>query len=277
VSFVYPDQGINIPVRRFIESRGNLKGQKALDCPAGDGRATFLLRRQGAAVTAADLYPESMRVDGVTSEFVDLSEPLPYPDDTFDLAVCQEGIEHLPNQLLVLSEFHRVLKPGGSLLVSTPSLSHLRAKLSHLLVESDYWKRQAFSELDSIWFANHADDRMYFGHIFLLNIQKLRTLTMLAGFDIERFYKSELGTGSVLLFPFFYPLILLVNGIAYLQAVAKGKLKNDPVKLRVARDILRLNCRPRTWISKDFVVELRKNRTAVENRAYLKGMQRAAE
>ena len=186
MSFEYPEHGINSLVRRYIEGMGDLSGRTVLDCPAGDGRASYLLRRQGASVVAADLFPLRFAVDAMECQTADLARELPFADASFDFAICQEGIEHIQNQLTCLAEFNRVLKPGGTMLVTTPSLSHLRARLSNFLVESDLWKRQAPSELDAVWFVEDKPDEMYYGHLFLLSAQKLRAIAVLSGFEIIR-------------------------------------------------------------------------------------------
>jgi SAM-dependent methyltransferase len=49
-------------------------------------------------------------------------DEFPYPDDTFDVVMFAEMIEHLAvNPVWALSEIHRVLKPGGHLIVTTPN------------------------------------------------------------------------------------------------------------------------------------------------------------
>ncbi len=45
---------------------------------------------------------------------------LPFADNCFDHIICSEVLEHVPNYTTILSELHRVLKPGGSLNVSVP-------------------------------------------------------------------------------------------------------------------------------------------------------------
>lgn len=45
---------------------------------------------------------------------------LPFPDGTFDLVICSEVLEHVPDHRAALAELVRVLKPGGDLVISVP-------------------------------------------------------------------------------------------------------------------------------------------------------------
>jgi SAM-dependent methyltransferase len=47
---------------------------------------------------------------------------IPLPDGAIDSALCTEVLEHCPHPGSVLAEVHRVLKPGGSLLLTVPFL-----------------------------------------------------------------------------------------------------------------------------------------------------------
>jgi SAM-dependent methyltransferase len=49
------------------------------------------------------------------------AERLPFADASFDLVTCSEVLEHIRTPSRALREMHRVLKPGGTLLLSTPS------------------------------------------------------------------------------------------------------------------------------------------------------------
>lgn len=57
------------------------------------------------------------------------AEKLPFSEKSFDVVICSEVLEHLPKgkDEVVFSEMARVLKPGGRLLVTVPSLEGLRA------------------------------------------------------------------------------------------------------------------------------------------------------
>ena len=60
---------------------------------------------------------------------------LPFPDGSFDRALCLDVLEHLhyEDQPRALAELFRVLRPGGELLVSIPNLAHLQSRIQFLL------------------------------------------------------------------------------------------------------------------------------------------------
>ena len=60
---------------------------------------------------------------------------LPYADGAFERALCLDVLEHLAytNSRSRSAELHRVLAPGGSLLVSMPNLAHLQSRVHFLL------------------------------------------------------------------------------------------------------------------------------------------------
>jgi SAM-dependent methyltransferase len=62
-------------------------------------------------------------------------DALPFPDATFDRALCLDVLEHLSfeEQPRALAELFRVLKSGGELLVSIPNLAHLQSRVHFLL------------------------------------------------------------------------------------------------------------------------------------------------
>jgi SAM-dependent methyltransferase len=53
------------------------------------------------------------------------SAALPFPDETFDALVCIDAYEHFPDPSRAVREFHRVLKPGGEVFLSTPNYANI--------------------------------------------------------------------------------------------------------------------------------------------------------
>lgn len=47
-------------------------------------------------------------------------EAVPVPDDTYDIVLCTEVLEHVPSPAAVLKELHRILKPSGQLFITVP-------------------------------------------------------------------------------------------------------------------------------------------------------------
>jgi SAM-dependent methyltransferase len=112
-------------------------GDMFLDAGAGFGRHAYEAARLGATVYALDWGQEE--VVGTRAMFggmIDAQEipatsfggvlrgdatQLPFEDNTFDAIVTSEVLEHIQNDVTAIAEFHRVLKPGGSLAVTVPT------------------------------------------------------------------------------------------------------------------------------------------------------------
>ena len=260
------------------EHQAEFEGKVIADIPAGLGRTSKTLKDAGAIVRSYDLFPDAFEVDGVECKFADLSKKLPIETESCDIAIFQEGIEHLADQLFALSEFNRILKKGGHLFVTTPNYSALRAKLAYLMLESEVRNIMPPNELDSLWRPRRESkgQRIYFGHIFMIGIQKLRMLSWLAGFRIHRIHHTRVNWTSAVLLPFFYPFIWLRNVLTAKRAMQRNKKYPDDLKRKTFTELRKLNCSPKILIEQHLFVEFRKVDTADEVKERLYGDGRPA-
>ena len=101
------------------------RGSKVLDVGCGTGEMAARLMELGYEVWGLDLSEAMIRhARGRcrSDRFrVGDIEHIPFADETFDAVVCLGVIEYLPTDEAALAEIWRVLKPGGSAVVSTPS------------------------------------------------------------------------------------------------------------------------------------------------------------
>lgn len=99
------------------------KNARILDVGAGEGYLCKLARDAGYTnVEACDFRPDFFLVDGVPFHQADLNGDLPLPDASVDCVVTIEVIEHIENHFKFMSELMRVVKPGGTVIVTTPNV-----------------------------------------------------------------------------------------------------------------------------------------------------------
>ncbi|EPJ55527.1 MAG: hypothetical protein OFPI_03300 [Osedax symbiont Rs2] len=191
--------------------------------------------------------------------------------------MSQEGIEHFENQLLVLSEFNRILKVGGSLIITTPNYSNLIGRLSYLLSENERFnKGMAPNELDDIWMSNkELSDGIYYGHIFLIGVQKLRTLAKLSGFSIRSIEKTKTKTTALILLPILYPLIFLCSTISYYKTLKKNKATMTASKKSAYYEIYKLSINIRSLLNSHIFIEFVKDHNTDEIHDYLSNQHKS--
>ena len=185
---------------------------KILDLPAGDGVNSRRLHHAGFEVTAADLFLEDIQGEGFECVEADLAKPLPFENDAFDGILFSEGIEHLDAQIAALEELARIIKPDGVLLVTTPNLLNLSARLNFLLMGHAHNRRAAVVSTAQYWGNSKTGDKdVYFGHVFLINAFQIRFYLEHAGFQIVDIDTTRFSVNSLLLAPLLYPAIWLAT------------------------------------------------------------------
>jgi len=145
---------IDNPLRRWIQSpeetairHGILPGMTVLEIGPGNGTYTLaaarLLGSEGK-MTAIDIEPKIIQrlgrrlqdenIDNVEARVADVHD-LPYEDGTFDVITMIAVIGELPDKPKALAEFHRLLKPSGTLV------------FSELLMDPDYPRAETLTRL----------------------------------------------------------------------------------------------------------------------------------
>lgn len=118
----------------------------ALEVGCGEGRGVELLMQHAKSFTAVDKIDEALQVlrdkfPGARFLAMNLPPLHGMGDNSYDCVVSFQVIEHIKEDRFYLQEIHRVLKPGGVALITTPnrkmSLSrnpwHIREYLAHEL------------------------------------------------------------------------------------------------------------------------------------------------
>ena len=118
------------------------KAQTLLDVGCGTGLYWPILARYGEEISGIDssksMIDEANRLvkakgfDHITAS-VQNSGDLQFPDGTFDVVICVDALHHIPQLRRAVSEFHRVLKPGGRFLAVEPNMFNPLMFLAHLL------------------------------------------------------------------------------------------------------------------------------------------------
>ncbi len=133
---------------------------------ASDIEAAFLERARAIAAEVPNL--EVVLDDMVRSQFA---------DETFDLVLCSEVIEHIADPAGALASIRRILRPGGVLLLSTPhrfSPLELAGRVAFLPGIVDVVRRI------------YREPILPTGHISLLSAGQARRHLAAAGFTVQR-------------------------------------------------------------------------------------------
>jgi len=172
-----------------LASHVSLRGAAALDVGCGVGGTSVALARHGVDVIAVDHNPARLKAVGNLPEHIETkladARDLPFPDDSFEIVILQDVIEHVVEPSSVLCEIRRVLVSGGILFLSTPNKFALPNMLS-----DPHWGLPCISFLSRTllrkillhWRPDDAD-RDDLAQLF--SLRQLMTLLLANGLDSE--------------------------------------------------------------------------------------------
>ncbi len=167
----------------------SLKGGKLLDVGCGDGAFTTVLAK---AMNAQEAFGIELSKDGVRSarskgidaieQDINL-EPLPFVDGFFDVVFLGEIIEHVFDPDRLLGEANRVLRPGGTCVLSTPNLAGWPNRIS-LLFGYQPFPTAASPNHESAGKLLLKEPQGMWGHIRVMTLRALMELVSYHGFQI---------------------------------------------------------------------------------------------
>lgn len=130
---------------RFAAALG--PGARVVDVGCGPGRDTRALRERGLTVFGLDLSIGQLTVNGLSGAAVADMRTLPLKAGGVDGLWCQAAFLHVPRDDApsTLTEFHRVLRPGGALFLCTAE------------GDKDGWETNRYGEQHPRWFVYHRD------------------------------------------------------------------------------------------------------------------------
>jgi len=131
-------------------------------------------------------FKKEVVVDGDAAFYpdiiTDINDPLPIPNNTADVVVAGEIIEHLINPFRFLLEVRRILKPGGTLVLSTPNIVDVKSRIKVVFGRlPTACATPSASEVDHLFF--HKSD---------FNLSKIVSLIEGAGLEITEKHSTGL-------------------------------------------------------------------------------------
>jgi 2-polyprenyl-3-methyl-5-hydroxy-6-metoxy-1,4-benzoquinol methylase len=116
-----------------VRSYSGLRSGRLLEVGCGDGDFLVSAEAEGWQVTGVEYSASACEKARARLRYGEVQcgelHQARLPADHFDLCVLSDVIEHVRDPLLFLQEIHRVLKPGGILMIATPSIDSWSAKL----------------------------------------------------------------------------------------------------------------------------------------------------
>jgi len=109
---------------------------RGIELGSSDGEIAVQIRDMGADIVACDGDEKALAVarekHGLETKAFDISKDFPFEKNSLDFIYAGELIEHLVDTRKFLAECNRVLKPGGTLVLTTPNLATLRDRFRFL-------------------------------------------------------------------------------------------------------------------------------------------------
>lgn len=198
--------------RRVLELMDGIDWPNAKVCDVGAGSGLFsqdlceyVRHEKGLEprdhVFACDLFPDDFHFDEIECMGSDADGRLPFDDNTFDVTLLIEVIEHVEDQFAFFRELERITKPGGRVIVTTPNVLNMNSRFRNLFV--------GFPLLFGLLPLSKHDPRFLGGHINPISPYFLAYNAVRAGLEDIVVRSDRTKRSSAILAVLCYPLLWL--------------------------------------------------------------------
>jgi ubiquinone/menaquinone biosynthesis C-methylase UbiE len=193
----------------------------ALEVGCGEGYGTYLLSKKATKIIGLDINKDtiahaSMKYESENCKFkVYDGQIIPYKDNTFDVVISFQVIEHIQNETKYISEIYRVLKKNGIFIISTPNKNY-RLKPGQKPWNRFHLKEYYPNELENVL-------KMEFSNVKVWGIRGVKNVQRI---EIERIKKRSIKK-------YFYKIfkIKIINNF-------KNNIINKNIKTKMNEDLV---------------------------------------
>lgn len=194
---------------RYSMALSWVKGLDVLDAACGEGYGSHMMSSVAKSVTGVDIAKDAIahakkHYHEPNLQFIEANVlSMDLPDNSFDVVVSFETLEHLGEQEELLAEFRRVLKPDGVLIISTPDKKEYSDKMDF---DNEFHVKELYRDEFAALLSPHFKNTKWYGQklIFASAIWEIeQPLSRLQ-------YDCMTGDGKVKNSPLFNPVYYIV-------------------------------------------------------------------
>ncbi len=199
---------------RYAFTKKLVKNKKVLDAACGEGYGSHILSAEAETVIGLDIdessvHHASKRYQKNNLKYIQGScIDLPFEDKSFDCVVSFETIEHLAEQQQMLSEFNRVLKEDGLIVISTPDKKYYSDATGFT---NEYHVKELYKSEFKELLETHWPQQSWFSQALSFNsiMQQLQKIDSVYGSEVLS--DQKLLSDSLLTKPMYYIVIAAKN------------------------------------------------------------------